>query len=245
MLSCLVTGGHSGLGRAVCQRFARAGHRVVSLDLMTEDKTEDNVQHIRGDVRNEADVQKAISRLPKIDCLVSCSGVANAFKIFNFESKRPQRLEDFKTLLEINVFGTFNVLRLVAHKMAQNQTDPNGQRGSIILTSSILATDAHEGQTGTAASSAALNSMTLPLARDLKDVGIRVNTIAVGFFATPLVERSESQELLSFIRLATPCPSRLGDPEEFAHLAERLIRNPMINGSIIRLDGACRWPERG
>ena len=115
----------------------------------------------------------------------------------------------------------------------------------IVNTSSTLATDGHEGQVGYAASCMAINSMTLPLARDLAIEGIRVNTIAVGFFATPLVLRSDSPELLEFIEMTTPCPSRLGDPEEFGQLVETLLVNQMINGEVIRIDGANRWPERG
>lgn len=108
-----------------------------------------------------------------------------------------------------------------------------------------MAFEGHEGQTGYAATQGAINSMTLPLARELAEQGIRVNTIAPGFFETPLVMRSNAPELLEFIECATPCPSRLGKPEEFAKLVQSIIENKMINGEIIRLDGAVRWPERG
>ena len=115
----------------------------------------------------------------------------------------------------------------------------------IINTSSSFAMEGHEGQTGYCASQMAINAMTLPLARDLSSVGIRVVTAAVGFFATPLVMRCDSPELLEFIKLTTPCPSRLGEPDEFALLVEQIMENQMINGEVIRLDGANRWPERG
>ncbi|CAG2183705.1 unnamed protein product, partial [Oppiella nova] len=147
--------------------------------------------------------------------------------------------------LEINVYALFDVIRLSAPIIAQNALRPDGTRGLVVNTTSILATDGHEGQTGFAATQAAIASMTLPLARDLSSEAIRVNSIAVGFFATPLVLRSDSPELLDFIRMTTPCPSRLGDPEEFAALVDALIANPMINGETIRIDGANRWPERG
>lgn len=120
-----------------------------------------------------------------------------------------------------------------------------GTRSCIINTSSILAWEGHEGQTGFAATQMAINSMTLPMARDLSREGIRVNTIATGFFDTPLVSRSNAAELFEFINCATPCPSRLGNPEEFAQLVQTIIENPMINAEIIRIDGAARWPERG
>lgn len=120
-----------------------------------------------------------------------------------------------------------------------------GTTSVIINTSSILAYEGHEGQTGFSATQMAINSMTLPLARDLSKQGIRVNTIATGFFETPLVTRSNAPELYEFINCATPCPSRLGQPEEFASLVQSVIENNMLNGEIIRLDGALRWPERG
>ena len=121
----------------------------------------------------------------------------------------------------------------------------SGTRGVLVNTSSILATDGHEGQVGYSASQMAINSMTLPLARDLSQAAIRVNTVAVGFFATPLVLRCDSPELMEFLRMTTPCPSRLGEPSEFASLVQTLIENEMINGEVIRIDGANRWPERG
>lgn len=120
-----------------------------------------------------------------------------------------------------------------------------GTKSVIINTSSILAWEGHEGQCGYSATQGAINSMTLPLARDLAHEGIRVNTIAAGFFETPLLMRSNATELLDFIKCATPCPSRLGKPEEFVQLVQAIIENPMLNGEIIRLDGAVRWPERG
>lgn len=119
------------------------------------------------------------------------------------------------------------------------------ETSSIINTSSILAFEGHEGQTGFSATQMAINSMTLPLARDLSKQGIRVNTIATGFFETPLVTRSNAPELYEFINCATPCPSRLGKPEEFATLVQSIIENNMINGEVVRIDGAIRWPERG
>lgn len=180
----------------------------------------------------------------RLDTLVNCAGVASAFKIYNFESKRPQRIEDFIDLFEINVFGTFNTIRLSVELMAKNSLNSSGSRGLIVNTSSILATDGHEGQVGYSASQMAINSMTLPLARDLAEQSIRVNTIGTGFFATPLVQRCDSPELMDFLRICTPCPSRLGEPEEFAHLVEKLIENPMINGEVIRIDGAMRFPLR-
>lgn len=198
----------------------------------------------------------------RLDVLVNCAGVANAFAIYNFNSNKPQRMKDFLDLVEINIHGTFKVICQSLPLLVNKSTNANGKsifdiftnfkfnfhlgnNSLIINTSSILAFEGHEGQTGYAATQGAINSMTLPLARELAEQGIRVNTIAPGFFETPLVMRSNAPELFEFIECATPCPSRLGKPEEFAHLVQSIIENPMINGEIIRLDGAARWPERG
>ena len=204
-----------------------------------------------GDIRKEEDIQNALSQCvdnegkPKLDAVINVAGVANAFKIYNFQTQKPQRLADFQDLLDINVCGTFNVIRLAADLIAKNELNQAGTRGCIVNTSSILAWEGHEGQVGYSASQMAINAMTLPISRDLSQQGIRVNTIAPGFFDTPLVNRGKVPELFEFINCATPCPSRLGFPEEFAALVQSVIENNMLNGEIIRLDGAARWPERG
>ncbi|OTF82791.1 3-hydroxyacyl-CoA dehydrogenase-like protein [Euroglyphus maynei] len=250
--SAFVTGGGSGLGLAVCRHLARLGARVVTIDLKPSEEKIDNVQGIKGDIRKEADIMEALKLCQdsndgqqRLNILVNCAGVANAFKLYNFNSQKPQRLQDFLDLVEINIYGTFNVIRLSIPLLANNPLNANGTKSVIINTSSILAWEGHEGQTGYSATQGALNSMTLPLSRDLAKEGIRVNTIAAGFFETPLVMRSNAPELFEFIQCSTPCPSRLGKPEEFSKLVETIIENPMLNGEIIRLDGACRWPERG
>lgn len=252
-LVTLVTGGGSGLGLATWKRLALLGARVVTLDLTPpkDEPTFKNVIHLKGDIRNDGDIKNAIEccksedNQHKLDVVVNCAGVANAFTIYNFKEKKAQRLSDFQDLVDINIGGTFNVIRLSVESLIKNELNAGGCRGVIINTSSILANEGHEGQVGYAATQGAINSMTLPIARDLAEKGIRCNTIACGFFKTPLVTRADSSVLIDFITYATPCPSRLGDPDEFAALVQSIIENQMINGEIIRIDGAIRWPERG
>ncbi|KAF7489640.1 3-hydroxyacyl-CoA dehydrogenase type-2 [Sarcoptes scabiei] len=229
-LSAFVTGGGSGLGLAVCRHLAALGARVVTIDLKpSEEFQSDNVIALKGDIRREEDIQEALKQIQNredgenhLDVLVNCAD-----------------------LVKINIYGTFNVIRLSIPLLAKSPKKFDGTKSVIINTSSILAWEGHEGQCGYSATQGAINSMTLPLARDLAHEGIRVNTIAAGFFETPLLMRSNATELLDFIKCATPCPSRLGKPEEFVQLVQAIIENPMLNGEIIRLDGAVRWPERG
>lgn len=246
-LVALVTGGGSGLGLNVSKWLVQRGARVVSIDLKPPSEPIQDVTALKGDIRKTEDIEKAIdecSKLGKLDAVVNCAAVHCAFHIYQPNTGLPMKLNDFKTVFDINVIGLFDVNRLATRLIAKNQPNDSGCRGVIINTSSILATDGHEGQSAIGAAFMAINSMTLPMARDLSSLGIRCNTIDVGFFDTPLISKNESVELKEFIVDSVPCPRRLGKAEEFSRLVQDLIENQMINGEIIRLDGACRWPAR-
>ena len=195
------------------------------------------------DVRSEEDVTKAMNlareKFGKLDVAVNCAGVGVAFKTYNFSKKRVHLLEDFRRVIDINLIGTFNVCRLAASAFANNQPDANGQRGVIVNTASIAAYDGQTGQAAYAASKGGIAAMTLPLARDLSSMGVRVCTIAPGLFDTPLLA-SLPEKVRTLLAQQVPFPSRLGKPEEFAQLAQSIIENPMLNGEVIRLDGAIR-----
>lgn len=177
-------------------------------------------------------------RFKKLDITVNCAGIARAYQIYNFNTNVAHELEDFATPINVNVIGSFNVLRLAAGMMGKNIPDENGQRGVIINTSSTCAFDGEIGQSAYSASSSAIVSMTLPIARDLSTQGIRCCTIAAGLFRTPLLNVPE--KVISFLSDTVCFPNRVGLPGEFAHLVQYIIENPMINGEVIRLDGGLR-----
>jgi 3-hydroxyacyl-CoA dehydrogenase / 3-hydroxy-2-methylbutyryl-CoA dehydrogenase len=245
----LVTGGASGLGRATVERFARAGSKVILGDLQTSqgDKVAkeigENVVFVPLDVTSEKDVTQALDvakeKFGRLDVAVSCAGVTCAFKTFNFNKSLPHKLEDFARVMTVNTVGTFNVIRLSAGVIGQNEPNQDGQRGVIINTASIAAYDGQIGQAGYAASKAAIVGMTLPIARDLSSQGIRVMTIAPGLFDTPLLQ-ALPDKVRVFLAKTVPFPQRLGHPEEFAQLVETIVDNPLMNGEVIRLDGALR-----
>lgn len=245
----LVTGGASGLGRATVERFARAGSKVILGDLQTSqgDKVAkemgDNVVFVPLDVTSENDVTKALEvakdKFGRLDVAVSCAGVTCAFKTFNFNKQLPHRLEDFARIMTVNTVGTFNVIRLSAGVIGQNEPNKDGQRGVIINTASIAAFDGQIGQAAYSASKAAIAGMTLPIARDLSTQGIRIMTIAPGLFDTPLLQ-ALPDKVRVFLAKTVPFPQRLGYPEEFAQLVETIVDNPLLNGEVIRIDGALR-----
>ena len=162
-----------------------------------------------------------------------------AFKVYNFNKSRAHSLEDYERVQRVNVCGTFNVIRLAVGVMGSNDPDSDNQRGVVINTASVAAFDGQIGQAAYSASKGAIVGMTLPLARDLSVQGIRVNTIAPGLFDTPLLA-SLPDKVRAFLAKTVPNPSRLGDPDEFAHLVQHIILNKMMNGETIRLDGAIR-----
>ncbi|MGP9781938.1 SDR family NAD(P)-dependent oxidoreductase [Glutamicibacter sp. AOP12-B1-11] len=250
----LVTGGLSGLGRATASKLAQSATHVVVLDLPREDGDEiaaqisANVRYVPADVTRAEDVALAVQRAAELGHLrvvVNCAGVATPGKVLGREGVLP--LEKFAKVLEINVTGTFNVVRLAAEAMARSEAvlDAQGtsERGVIINTASVAAFDGQIGQPAYAASKGAVAAMTLPLARELAAHQIRVMTIAPGIFHTPMMD-SLPQAAQDSLGAQVPHPSRLGRPEEYADLVAHIVSNPMLNGETIRLDGAIRMAPR-
>jgi NAD(P)-dependent dehydrogenase (short-subunit alcohol dehydrogenase family) len=246
--TALVTGGASGLGLASVARLAAAGARVVALDLPQADTAAldelgDAVTFVPGDVTTEEGVEAAVQLANEDGTLavaVSCAGIGNAIKTVGRSGPFP--LPDFARVISVNLIGTFNVLRLAAAAMATN--DPvDDERGVVINTASVAAFDGQVGQAAYAASKGGVVGMTLPTARDLAPLKIRVMTIAPGLFETPLLG-SLPEDVRASLGAQVPHPSRLGRPEEYAALALSIVENPMLNGETIRLDGAIRMAPR-
>jgi NAD(P)-dependent dehydrogenase (short-subunit alcohol dehydrogenase family) len=236
--SALVTGGASGLGAATADRLEVDGYRVVRLDLAA------GAGVVRGDVTAAGDVGRAIeialAEGPLRVC-VACAGVATVARLVG--SGGTHDLDLFRRVVEINLIGTFNVLRLAAEAMTGNEPDEDGQRGVIVLTASIAAFDGQIGQVAYAASKGGVAGLVLPAARDLARHGIRVVAIAPGTFDTPLLAGLPAAARES-LAAAVPNPSRLGQPDEFAALVAHVVANHMLNGETIRLDGALRMAPR-
>ncbi|GAA3278572.1 3-hydroxyacyl-CoA dehydrogenase [Dactylosporangium vinaceum] len=244
----LVTGGASGLGLATVETLVAAGARVVALDLPSADRGRLDalgaaVRFAGADVTDEGAVQAAVDLANDdggLAVLVNCAGIGNAFRTVGKQGPFP--LADFERVIRVNLVGTFNVLRLAAAAMAGNE--PAGEeRGVIVNTASVAAFDGQVGQAAYSASKGAIVGMTLPIARDLAGLRIRVVTIAPGTFETPLLGRL-SQEVRDSLGAQVPHPSRLGRPAEYAQLVAAIIANPMLNGETIRLDGAIRMAPR-
>ncbi|MFG2298591.1 SDR family NAD(P)-dependent oxidoreductase [Streptomyces sp. NPDC048603] len=241
----LVTGGTSGLGLAAARRLASDGALVVFLGRPSEraEKAAADLGSrgvfVPGDVTRTEDLARAVdtaASLGRLGALVSCAGIAVPGRTLGRQGPLP--LEQFEEVVRVNLLGTFDAVRLAAGAMAAN--DPvDGDRGVIVCTSSIAAYEGQEGQTAYAASKAAVAGMTLPLARDLARHGIRVVTVAPGLFDTPMVA-GLADEARASLTAQTPHPVRLGRGEEFASLVAHVIENPMLNGEVIRLDGAVR-----
>ena len=246
----LVTGGASGLGNATAARLARHGAKVILVDLADhgEQAALDigvNAVFARCDVTSEDQVNAALdlaeARFGRVNAVVNCAGVAIARRTL---SKRGAHdLASFQKVLAVNVAGTFNVIRLAAARMATNEPNAGKERGVIVNTASVAAYDGQVGQAAYAASKGAIVSMTLPIARDLAALGIRVCTIAPGVFATPMLA-GLPEEARTTLEAMVPFPSRLGDPDEYGHMVQHIIENAMLNGETIRLDGALRMPPR-
>lgn len=245
----LVTGGASGLGEATVRDFSAKGAKVMIFDRDT-DRGNRLVSELGGavkfsevDVTDEGNVEQAIAatldEFGAITACVNCAGIANGFKTVGKDGPFP--LPEFARAININLIGTFNVLRLAAAEMAKNQPNANGERGVIINTASIAAFDGQKGQAAYAASKGGVAAMTLPIARDLAFNGIRICTIAPGLFLTPMFE-GLGPEICEELAKDVPFPRRLGDPAEYAHLARTILENPYLNGETIRLDGAIRLP---
>jgi len=245
----LVTGGASGLGKATAERFVRQGAKVVICDLPQSEGQKvaealgSDCKFAPTDVTSEMDVNKALDMVRdsfgRLDMLVNCAGIGVAFKTYNFNKKLPHKLEDFQRVINVNAVGTFNVSRLSVGLMGDNQPNKDGQRGVIVNTASVAAYDGQMGQVAYSASKGAIVGMTLPMARDLSTQGIRVMTIAPGLFETPLL-MALPEKVQKFLASTVPFPQRLGLPEEYAQMVQSIIENPMLNGEVIRLDGALR-----
>jgi NAD(P)-dependent dehydrogenase (short-subunit alcohol dehydrogenase family) len=243
----LVAGGASGLGSATARRLARGGAQVVILDLPTSAgeavAADIGARFAAADVVDPDQVSAALDLavgLGDLAVAVNCAGIGNAFRVVGRDGPFP--LEEFERIVSVNLFGTFNVLRLAAQAMVGVPLDGE-ERGVIVNTASIAAFDGQIGQAAYSASKAALVGMTLPIARDLASHRIRVNTIAPGFFRTPLVDLQPS-EVQESLAAQVPHPSRAGNPDEFAALVEHIVANPMINGETIRLDAGMRMGAR-
>jgi NAD(P)-dependent dehydrogenase (short-subunit alcohol dehydrogenase family) len=240
----IVTGGASGLGEGTARMLAREGGRVVIADLQLDKgealAAELSGRFVRCDVSQEADAQAAVAAatgLGKLVGLVNCAGIAPAAKTVGKDG--PHRLADFTRTIMINLVGSFNMIRLTAEAMGRNEPEPTGERGVLISTASVAAYDGQIGQAAYAASKGGVVSMTLPIARDLARMGIRNMTIAPGIFGTPMLF-AMPQEVQDALAASVPFPSRLGRPEDYAKLVHQIISNEMLNGEVIRLDGAIR-----
>jgi NAD(P)-dependent dehydrogenase (short-subunit alcohol dehydrogenase family) len=239
----LVAGGGSGLGEATTRMLAESGANVVVADLKGEGLPE-NVRFVATDVTDERAVQSAVDAALEFEglhCAINCAGVAIAQKVLGREGPHP--LESFERVVRINLIGTFNVVRLAAEAMSRNEPSQSGERGVLVNTASIAAFDGQIGQAAYAASKGGVVAMTLPLARELARSGIRVTSIAPGIFDTPMLAGLPEDARESLGR-QVPFPSRLGKPEEYAAMVCHIVENEMLNGEVIRLDGAIRMAAR-
>ncbi|KAB7761650.1 3-hydroxy-2-methylbutyryl-CoA dehydrogenase [Mycolicibacterium mucogenicum] len=242
----VVTGGASGLGLATTKRLLDAGGSVVVIDLKGEEVVAElgpRAKFVATDVTDEAGVAAALDAAEEMGPVrinVNCAGIGNAIKTLSKNGAFP--LDGFRKVVEVNLIGTFNVIRLSAERIAK--TEPVGEeRGVIINTASVAAFDGQIGQAAYSASKGGVVGMTLPIARDLSRELIRVCTIAPGLFKTPLLG-SLPEEAQKSLGQQVPHPARLGDPDEYGALAQHIIENPMLNGEVIRLDGAIRMAPR-
>ncbi len=244
----IVTGGASGLGEGTARMLAREGAQVVIADLQVE-RGEALAQELGGlfvkcDVSQEADAQAVVAAAVgrgKLMGLVNCAGIAPAAKTVGKDGAHA--LAAFSKVIQVNLIGSFNMIRLAAEAMCKNEPEATGERGVMISTASVAAYDGQIGQAAYAASKGGVVGMTLPIARDLARNGIRNMTIAPGIFGTPMLF-GMPQEVQDALAASVPFPSRLGRPEDYAKLVHQIITNDMLNGEVIRLDGAIRLAPR-
>jgi NAD(P)-dependent dehydrogenase (short-subunit alcohol dehydrogenase family) len=241
----LVAGGASGLGAATARRLHGGGARLTIADLNAEKGSaladELGARFVACDVTNAEQVAAAVDAAGELRVSVCCAGIGWAERVAG--KRGAHSLEPFQTVINVNLIGTFNVLRLAAAAMLANEPDAEGERGVCINTASIAAYDGQIGQIAYSASKGGIVGMTLPAARDLASMGIRVVTIAPGLFDTPLLA-GLPEEARTALGEQVPHPHRLGRPEEYGELAAHIVANPMLNGEVIRLDGALRMPPR-
>jgi len=249
--SALVAGGASGLGEATARMLVEAGAEVTIADLNSEKgealaaELGASAEFVQADVTDEeamgAAVQRAAERDGGLRVSVCCAGIGWAERVAH--KRGPHNLEFFSNVVKVNLIGTFNVLRLAAAAMSENEADGEGERGVCVNTASIAAYDGQIGQAAYAASKGGIVGLTLPAARDMAGRGIRVLTVAPGLFDTPLLA-ALPEEARTALGEGIPFPSRLGRPEEYARLVAQIVANPMLNGEVIRLDGALRMPPK-
>ncbi|MDT8306683.1 MAG: 3-hydroxyacyl-CoA dehydrogenase [Anaerolineae bacterium] len=242
----LVTGGSSGLGAATAQRLVELGGRVVIADIKDEVGEElaaslgELARYQHTDVTDSESVQAALAAAQRAGTLrgvVNCAGIAIATRVLGREG--PHDLDWFTRVIQVNLIGTFNVIRLAAAAIAETEPVATGERGVIVNTASVAAIEGQIGQAAYSASKGGVAGMTLPIARELARFGIRVMTIAPGLFDTPMLAGLPEKARQSLAE-QIPFPSRLGDPAEYALLVQHIVENPMLNGELIRLDGALR-----
>ncbi len=241
----LVTGGGSGLGAATAKRLAEGGAKSIILaDLAQNEEVGENATFVETDVTDEDSVLAAVEAARGsggLDGVVICAGVGTPGWVVGRDG--PLDLGAFTKVIQVNLVGTFNVIRLAAAAMQENEPDEEGERGVIVNTASVAAFDGQIGQAAYSASKGGVVSMTLPIARELARSGIRVATIAPGIFETPMLA-GLPEEARESLGKQVPFPPRLGRPEEYAALVEHIIGNTMLNGEVIRLDGAIRMAPR-
>lgn len=241
----IVTGGASGLGEATARHFAAQGAEVTILDRDAERgpavAADIGGHFAQTDVTDEGSVSAAIAhavaRMGRISAAVNCAGIAFGIKTVGRDGPHP--LDAYRKTLDVNLVGTFNVARLAATEMAKNEPEPDGARGVIVNTASIAAFDGQKGQVAYSASKGGVVGMTLPMARDLASLGIRVMTIAPGIFRTPMLA-GLPEEVQAQLAADVPNPARLGDPAEYGALAGFIVEAGYLNGEVIRIDGALR-----
>lgn len=234
--TALITGGASGLGAACVRMIAEVGGQPVIIDLQEPAKP-GAARFLSVDVTRAEAVEEAVRTLGPLHIAINCAGIAPAQRVLGKEGVAS--LDLFEKVIRVNLVGTFNIVRCAAAAMSDNEPNAQGERGVIINTASVAAYDGQIGQAAYAASKAGVAGMTLPLARDLARHGVRVMTIAPGIFDTPMMQ-GFSEEVRASLGASVPFPPRLGQPAEYAMLARHIIENPMLNGEVIRLDGALR-----
>ena len=261
----LITGAASGLGRATAERFVKQGAKVILCDLpsseglavehdLSKSSKAINAMFVPTDVTQPEQVTEALNTAEllygkPVNTVVNCAGIGFARRTISSSKDGTVRVHDlasFENVLNVNVVGTFNVIRLAAERMAKAKEVADGtidEHGVIINTASVAAYDGQIGQAAYSASKGAIVGMTLPLARDLAEYGIRVNTIAPGLFQTPLLA-GLPEKVQNELGASVPFPSRLGDPAEYAHLVQSIVENSMINAEVIRIDGGLRMPPK-
>ena len=241
----IVTGGASGLGGACTRMIASSGGNAIIVDVNQDAGSamaaETGATFINADVSNADAIEALVKAAGRVDILINCAGIGVSQRVISKEGAAP--LADFERVIRINLIGTYNCIRVAAAAMASNPTDEGGERGVIVNTASIAAFDGQIGQSAYSASKGGIVGMTLPLARDLSKLCIRVMTIAPGIFDTPLLSKLPA-DVKQVLGASVPHPSRLGDPAEFAALAKHIIENSMLNGEVIRIDGALRMPPK-